>query len=505
VREAAASDGALTCVIDGGDASNACCPNDPTKIQAGVCGCGTPDIDSDNDGVLDCHELCPFDPGKTALGVCGCGFADVDTDHEGVLDCNDGCPFDVTRTTPGPCGCGVPDNTPLCLVYEYRFRTARRPTQARATADEPTPEQPTVGTRARDPCVLNAPQTCPTIDRVDSLRGGASFMSGNVMAKRRVSRGSGGGRSLAEPQSRRAASPKMVRLPPRKVRKKRRVEPDKGVRRDRARPASAEMDSNALRELRRRVKELTAANRRKDEFLATLAHELRTPLGPIRCATEMLRIGDSGKSDLGDTIDRQVDHLARVIDGLVHGSGIGRGEHQPSARPKLEGRNGLSSTKTGHLVAVTPSSGRNGSTAETKFHDGIIGLSLQVSRRIIAVDDNRDTVDGLAAMLRTWGHEVHVACDADTAQRIADEVRPDLMMLDLDLPVVDGYQLARRIRKQRWAANTKLVAVSGWDGDTVKLRVKNAGFHHYLLKPIDAESLRTVLKNLHLDGHSGHG
>jgi hypothetical protein len=87
-----------------------------------VCGCGSPDTDSDADGVPDCKDVCPNDPGKTTTaGVCGCGTPDVDTDMDGTLDCMDGCPKDKTRTVAGACGCGVPDNTPLCLVHRYSF------------------------------------------------------------------------------------------------------------------------------------------------------------------------------------------------------------------------------------------------------------------------------------------------------------------------------------------------------------------------------------------------
>jgi len=85
------------------------CPTDPGKTDPGVCGCGTPDLDTDGDGVADCADGCPNDPGKTEPGICGCGVSDVDTDGDGVADCVDGCPDGPDKTEPGICGCGTAD------------------------------------------------------------------------------------------------------------------------------------------------------------------------------------------------------------------------------------------------------------------------------------------------------------------------------------------------------------------------------------------------------------
>jgi len=70
------------------------CPNDPNKIEPGICGCGVADTDSDGDGTADCNDGCPNDPNKIELGVCGCGVADTDSDGDGTADCNDNCPSD---------------------------------------------------------------------------------------------------------------------------------------------------------------------------------------------------------------------------------------------------------------------------------------------------------------------------------------------------------------------------------------------------------------------------
>ena len=85
------------------------CPDDPEKFDPGVCGCGVPDIDSDNDGILDCDDNCPDNPDKTSPGICGCGTLDIDSDQDDILDCFDGCIDDPDKSEPGICGCGITD------------------------------------------------------------------------------------------------------------------------------------------------------------------------------------------------------------------------------------------------------------------------------------------------------------------------------------------------------------------------------------------------------------
>ena len=86
------------------------CPDDPNKIEPGMCGCGNLDTDTDSDGTADCVDGCPLDRTKTEPGICGCGTPDTDRDRDGRADCMDGCPDDPAKTTPGVCGCGTPDD-----------------------------------------------------------------------------------------------------------------------------------------------------------------------------------------------------------------------------------------------------------------------------------------------------------------------------------------------------------------------------------------------------------
>jgi hypothetical protein len=87
------------------------CPEDPQKIEPGVCGCGVADTDTDLDGTFDCSDLCPSDASKTAAGTCGCGVAESDTDSDGTPNCIDQCPADASKITAGVCGCGVVENS----------------------------------------------------------------------------------------------------------------------------------------------------------------------------------------------------------------------------------------------------------------------------------------------------------------------------------------------------------------------------------------------------------
>jgi len=238
----------------------------------------------------------------------------------------------------------------------------------------------------------------------------------------------------------------------------RRKQPKRKARADRRRTVR---ERDKLATLRRQVERLRELNRQQELSVSQLGHDLRTPLGVIRIAAQMLRIRSSGYDEVSDSIDQQVDELTRLIDQRLPGT----------AGPKAE--------EQGE---------RNRRAAQ-----GSRPMSVPTSRRILAVDDNRDAVDGLAVMLRLLGHEVYVAYDATEALRTAAEVRPDLVMLDLGLPHVTGYQLARQIRKEPWGGSARLIAVTGWGSDIDKRRAQQAGFDGHLLKPIDAEMLRKIL------------
>ena len=100
---------------DGVDDSMDACPNDPLKINPGICGCGQTELDSDQDGTPDCNDACPNDPNKTIAGDCGCGKIEKDSDGDGVADCDDECPYNPAITKVGICGCVNPRITSLSI------------------------------------------------------------------------------------------------------------------------------------------------------------------------------------------------------------------------------------------------------------------------------------------------------------------------------------------------------------------------------------------------------
>jgi signal transduction histidine kinase/CheY-like chemotaxis protein len=116
-----------------------------------------------------------------------------------------------------------------------------------------------------------------------------------------------------------------------------------------------------------------------------------------------------------------------------------------------------------------------------------------VSCRILVVDDNQDSADSIAILLRTMGNEVHAAHDGLEAVDAAAEFQPDIVLLDLGLPKLNGFDAARRIREQPGGQERVLIALTGWGQEEDRRRSQEAGFDHHLTKPIDFGVLRELL------------
>ena len=112
-------------------------------------------------------------------------------------------------------------------------------------------------------------------------------------------------------------------------------------------------------------------------------------------------------------------------------------------------------------------------------------------RRVLVVDDNVDSAETIAEMLKLWGHEVQTAHDGPAALEAARAQHPDAVLLDLSLPVMDGYETARRLRSE--GLGKLLVAVTGFGGPEYRRRASEAGFDRHLTKPVSPEALRRVL------------
>jgi signal transduction histidine kinase len=379
----------------------------------------------------------------------------------------------------------------------------------------------------------------------------------------------------------------------------------------RAHMAERERVENALRE----------ADRRKDEFLATLAHELRNPLAPIANSLHIMQrtAPDSGLQWCFEVIQRQVRQLSRLVDDLLDVSRITRGkivlrkspvELASVVRSAVETSRPLI-TAAGHELSVelpaedvivevdavrlaqalanllnnaakyTPPRGRirvrahvdedsiviavsdNGlglprdmlsrifemfmQAAHTaQAAQGGLGIGLTLVRsfvelhggsvtahsaganmgsefvirlphdrtriaasvpgeassaqapparphRILIVEDNPDGAQTLSALLQELGNEVRAAADGRQAVQAVTEFAPDVVLLDLGLPQMDGFEAARIIRRQTQGRALKLIALTGWGQEEARRRSREAGCDHHLVKPVDLDALQRIL------------
>jgi PAS domain S-box-containing protein len=369
--------------------------------------------------------------------------------------------------------------------------------------------------------------------------------------------------------------------------------------------------------------ELREADHRKDEFIATLAHELRNPLAPIRNVVSLLQLQgslDPNVCHARDVISRQIDHLTRLIDDLLDVSRITSDKLElrkerinlaevvnlavESSHPLIdqhhhklsillpgkpiylnadkirlaqvimnllsnaakytpdEGRITLSAEHNGEEVAVRVTDNGVGIAPDQlpqifdmfyqanrsyeQLHGGLgIGLTLarrlvemhggQVAahsaginqgsefvvrlpifveqlqpqketaraettratvRRILVVDDYGENAETLAELLRVEDNEVEIAHDGLKAVEIAEKFRPSVVLLDIGMPKLNGYEAARKIREQPWGRNMVLIAITGWGGENDRNRSREAGFNAHLLKPVNYPELAKLIADL---------
>jgi CheY-like chemotaxis protein len=123
-----------------------------------------------------------------------------------------------------------------------------------------------------------------------------------------------------------------------------------------------------------------------------------------------------------------------------------------------------------------------------------IATRVNVRRRILIADDNRDSAETLAALLRMEGHEVKAVHDGPVALSAFGELKPDVALLDIGMPGLTGYEVARRMRQASGGTAVTLIAITGWGQDVDKERAHAAGFDHHLTKPVDPQRLADLLK-----------
>jgi PAS domain S-box-containing protein len=364
---------------------------------------------------------------------------------------------------------------------------------------------------------------------------------------------------------------------------------------------------------------LAKLNRRKDEFLAMLSHELRNPLAAIRHASELIqmeRSSDPAQLEAHEVLDRQVAQLTRLVDDLLDVSRISTGRVRLQialldlrdvvrraveiVRPQIETKgqtltlslpdkavrvlgddarlqqvvvnlldNANKYTERGGLLRVelriedretvlcVRDSGRGiepevlprifdlftqADQSLTQAQGGLgVGLALVQSLvamhggrveaqsaagqgsefivrlpvhahahqrsidpdkivrapasalRVLVMDDNPDVARSVARLLAIAGHEVRVARDGETGMSVAKEFAPDAILLDIGLPVMDGLQVARRIRQDPRLRKVLLIALTGYGQDADRQATTDAGFDHHLAKPVDFKTIESTL------------
>ena len=123
--------------------------------------------------------------------------------------------------------------------------------------------------------------------------------------------------------------------------------------------------------------------------------------------------------------------------------------------------------------------------------------------RILVVDDNHDSALSLAMVLTMMGHETRTAHDGQTALVTAEDFHPDVVLLDIGLPKMNGYEVAQRIRAKAWGIDMFLIAVTGWGQAEDRARSAEVGLDMHMVKPVEPAALQAVLANLNRHGH-GH-
>jgi PAS domain S-box-containing protein len=372
----------------------------------------------------------------------------------------------------------------------------------------------------------------------------------------------------------------------------------------------------------RHIQDMEKAARNVNEFIATLAHELRNPLAPIRNAVQImagLPPSDPAQASMREMIDRQSAQLARIVDDMVDISRITRGaltmefhaldlrdvvrRAVETATPAIEnarhsldvdlpaerltvrgdvyrltqllanvinnsarytpegGSIGVRARReNGHSVVRVRDSGRGiaadmlqrifgmfvheGRSPLERVGAGLgIGLALArriaelhggtleaasegegkgaeltlrlplaardtddasprvpeappqlVARRVLVVDDNADAARALELLLKSLGHETRVEHEGERALQVAAEFRPEIVLLDLGMPGMDGYELARRLRRAQ-GPGLRVIAVTGWGQEADRQRTREAGFDLHLVKPVDPQDLARILSS----------
>jgi two-component system CheB/CheR fusion protein len=239
--------------------------------------------------------------------------------------------------------------------------------------------------------------------------------------------------------------------------------------------------------------------------LLTNAAKFTRPGGHIdvsleQCGNEaVLRVRDDGAGIAPDVLPRVFDRFAqdeRGLDRAAGGLGVGLTVvrrivelHQGRVEAHSDGL-GTGATFTVRLpVLESGGAARGGVTAR--------GAASSAQRaRVLVVEDNPDAAEGVRMLLEILGHQVQIAFDGAAAVELAREQAPDVMLVDIGLPGVDGYEVARRVRAEPSLARVALVALTGYGLDEDRAQARAAGFDHHLTKPVEPDALTRLVASL---------
>jgi two-component system CheB/CheR fusion protein len=260
--------------------------------------------------------------------------------------------------------------------------------------------------------------------------------------------------------------------------------------------------------LRQRTASLEATETQRNEFLAMLAHELRNPLAAISNAVALSAHQDTNQ-DLEwsrSVISRQVGPLSRLIDDLLDISRITHNKIQlrkedidasPVLRHAIEAVKPLAETRNQELTFRITSPDVRLHADPMRLEQIVVNLLTNAAKYTPPGGHSADTAIGMAKLLKRIGHDVWVAHDGPAAIESASAQRPEVVLLDIGLPDMDGFEVAARLRREEYGRKAILIAVSGYGGEPFAERMKEVGFDHHLLKPVDINALLTLLDRAH--------
>jgi CheY-like chemotaxis protein len=212
----------------------------------------------------------------------------------------------------------------------------------------------------------------------------------------------------------------------------------------------------------------------------------------------VLRVRDTGIGISAEDLPRVFDMFAQLDTSLERSrDGLGIGltlvktlveMHGGSVEARSDGP-GLGSEFVVRLPVLAE-------VPEGRAKEAVDTSASRSRRRILIVDDNEDGAESLALLLRVSGHETHTVHDGLEALAAVERLQPDVVLLDIGLPGLNGYEVCRRIRQQPWGRDLVLVALTGWGQQEDRERSKAAGFTTHMVKPVDPDRIMTLLESL---------